>query len=453
MKLHFMAWSLVLAGLAGCASYKSEPLDLHPTLLGAVPHIKIDPRQMPLPELKAHPFPSDPSQGLDMTDVAMLAVVNDPDLQSARDDAHIAYAQAFAAGLLPDPSFSGEVDLPKPAMQASDTHAFNGGLNWDIGSLLTYSANHKAALYAAKQTDLNLLWQEWQVVSQARILFSQNVEDEALLKVLKQNRDILKSRYDHTQQALAQGLVTADVASADLSALSDINTQINDRETDLNAKHSQLCALLNLDPSVKLNLVGDAQLPAIDDTKVKSILPDLPARRPDLLALKAGYQSQDETYRAAILGQFPDINIGINRQRDTSNVYSTGYLVSFNLPIFNRNRGNIAVAKATRQKLYDDFESRLNAAYRDIDAILVDEPLLQRQLSETEKGLSQLQQAAKGATAAYAAGDLDELSYANLRSGLLAKQVEYIKLKESILEQDIALQTLIGSELPTETTN
>ncbi|MBU6461030.1 MAG: TolC family protein [Proteobacteria bacterium] len=453
MKLHFMAWSLVLAGLAGCASYKAKPLDLHPTMLDAVPHIKINPKQMPLPELKTHQFPTDPGQGLDMTDVAMLAVVNDPMLQSARDDAHIAYAQAFAAGLLPDPSFSGEVDLPKPAMQGSDTHAFNGGLNWDIGSLLTYSANHKAALYAAKQTDLNLLWQEWQVISEARVLFSRNVEDKALLKVLKENRAVLKSRYEHTQNALAQGLVTADVASADLAALAGINTQIHSTETDLNARHAQLCALLNLNPSVKLNLVGPAELPELDDAKVKSILSKLPSRRPDLLALKDGYKSQDETYRAAILGQFPDINIGINRQRDTSNVYSTGYMISFNLPIFNRNRGNIAIAEATRQKLYDDFESRLNAAYRDIDEILVDEPLLQKQLSETKKGLAELRDAAKGASAAYEAGNIDELSYANLRSSLLAKQVEYIKLKESILEQDIALQTLIGSELPTKTTN
>ena len=193
--------------------------------------------------------------------------------------------------------------------------------------------------------------------------------------------------------------------------------------------------------------------PPLDDAKVRAILPDLPARRPDLLALKAGYESQDQTYRAAILQQFPDITIGLNRQRDTSRIYSTGTLVSFSIPMFDRNRGNIAVALATRQRLYDDFEARLNTAYRNIDVILQNEPRLQRQLEESNAALVRLKAAAGDADRAFQRGNLDELGYVNLRSGVLAKETEIIKLEETILEQDIALQTMVGSELPTKTAN
>ena len=41
----------------------------------------------------------------------------------------------------------------------------------------------------------------------------------------------------------------------------------------------------------------------------------------------------------------------------------------------------------------------------------------------------------------------------NLRSGVLAKETEIIKLEETILEQDIALQTMVGSDLPTKPAN
>lgn len=441
----------MLACLAGCASYRPAPLELHPSMRGGVAHVTIDTKDMPLPELRAHRF--DPSHGLDMTDIAILAVAHNPDLRLARDDAHVAYAQAFAAGLLPDPQFAGEVDRPGPKVPGSDNVAFNFGLSFDVGALLYGPAKRRSAEAAARQTDLNLLWQEWQVVAQARVLFAQTVSNERLLNVLQENRDLLQARYDHTQAALAKGLTTADVAMADLTALAGIEQQIHSTESDLSTAHAQLTALLDLKPSVKLELVGPSQLPPLDDTKVRAIMPDLPARRPDLLALKAGYESQDETYRAAILQQFPDITIGFNRQRDTSRVYSTGTLVNFSVPLFNANRGNVAVALATRKRLHDDFEARLNTAYRNIEVILQNEPRLLRQLDESNAALVKLKEAAGDADRAYQRGNLDELGYVSLRSGVLAKETEVIKLEETILEQDIALQTMVGSELPTKTAN
>ncbi len=447
MKLHSLACAMMLAGLAGCATYQSKPLDLHPTMMDAVPHITVDTNKMPLAELRSHPF--DPNN-LDMTDIAMLAVINDPDLKVARDDAHVAYAQAFAAGLLPEPQFSSEVDVPGPPVPGADSRAFNVGLSWDIGALLYHSAQVKSAKLAAKQTDLNLLWQEWQVVAQARVLFAQNVVDQDLLQIEKESRDVLKSRYAHTQDALNKGLTTVDITMTDLTALAAAESQIHTTELDLHSKHAQLTALLNLSPAVELHLVGSAQLPPLDEAKVRAILPDLASRRPDLLALRAGYESQDATYRASILQQFPDFTIGINRQRDTSNVYSTGYIVNFAIPV-NGNRGNIAVASATRQKLYDDFESRYSAANRDILSDLRDEPLLQRQLGEANEALTNLKKASTHAQAAFDAGNLDELSFATLRSGLLNKEIEVVNLKEAILERDISLQTLIGSDLPIKT--
>ena len=40
------------------------------------------------------------------------------------------------------------------------------------------------------------------------------------------------------------------------------------------------------------------------------------------MALQAGYGAQDQRYRAALLAQFPSLNIGLARARDSSDVYS-----------------------------------------------------------------------------------------------------------------------------------
>ncbi|HYR32880.1 MAG TPA: TolC family protein, partial [Burkholderiales bacterium] len=114
-------WCIVVAValLPGCVRYRAQPLDPGSTLPHRIPDLTIDARQMPRPELASHRF--DPSDGLDFTEVAMLAVVNNPDLRTARADAGIWHAQAFAAGLLPDPQLSLTADVPDPGQVAKAT--------------------------------------------------------------------------------------------------------------------------------------------------------------------------------------------------------------------------------------------------------------------------------------------------------------------------------------------
>ncbi|MGA8007445.1 MAG: TolC family protein, partial [Burkholderiales bacterium] len=96
-----MLGAAVLAALAGCATYRPEPLETAPRMARDVAHIEVDASRMPLPALRTHRF--DPRDGLDIDEVAMLAVANNPQLKIARDRLGVARAQAFAAGLLPDP--------------------------------------------------------------------------------------------------------------------------------------------------------------------------------------------------------------------------------------------------------------------------------------------------------------------------------------------------------------
>ena len=106
-------------------------------------------------------------------------------------------------------------------------------------------------------------------------------------------------------------------------------------------------------------------------------------QRPDLQALQAGYRSQEEKFRGAVLAQFPALNVGLTRARDTSGLYSVGFGLTLSLPVFNRNRGNIAIEDATRKKLYDEYQNRLNGAYSEIALALENLPLLRSQLQRT----------------------------------------------------------------------
>jgi outer membrane protein TolC len=195
-------------------------------------------------------------------------------------------------------------------------------------------------------------------------------------------------------------------------------------------------------------LTGAAELPALDEAAVERLMPDLPRRRPDLVALQLGYAAEEMRYRAAILAQFPSFNIGFTRASDTSNIHTIGLGVSLNLPIFSGNRGPIAVERATREQLRAEYEQRVNAADSGIHRILAEQRINHRQLLDVEQGLAELSGAAAKTDAAFKARNIDALAFASLQSALLAKQIERINLEQAILEQRVALQTLAGGELP-----
>jgi len=441
--------SLLLLGLAACASYAPRPLDTRPASAVDLRALQVDPAHMPLPVLRAHRF--DPSDGLDITETAMLAVANNPDLRVARDETGIARAQAFSAGLLPDPQISLSGDHPAGNVAGSNINAFGLGISYDVNALLKHSAEKASAAASQNQSELQLLWKEWQTVAQARLLFVRNIEGERSLRLLEDERALFADRQARLRRAFDAGNVTVDSVATDFAALNGVQQKIADQQRKLTQARHDLNRLLGLAPSAHPALVGDDALPQIDAVRMRALVPQLGRLRPDLQALESGYRSQEEKYRAAVLAQFPALSLGFNRARDTSGIYTTGFNLSLSLPIFNGNRGNIAIEKATRQRLYDEYQARLATAGADIDAVLDDRVLAERQLVEVRSSIAELSRLAAHSQSAYQAGNIDVIAYVTQRDALLAKRLEEIMLEQALLEQQVSLQTLFGSQIPTST--
>lgn len=166
------------------------------------------------------------------------------------------------------------------------------------------------------------------------------------------------------------------------------------------------------------------------------------------LALQAGYEAQEQKYRAAILGQFPSLSVGFVRARDTAPIYTSGFQLNLSLPIFNRNQGNVAIERATRQRLHDEYEDRLNTAYADVAQMRADTLILTSQLRATETALPDVDRAAKDAAAAYAEHNLALPTYVDAQSAALTKRIDAATLRESLAEQRVGLQALLGSVIP-----
>jgi outer membrane protein TolC len=280
------------------------------------------------------------------------------------------------------------------------------------------------------------------------LLFVKLSQAKKLRQILQQNQSLFEDRLHRTTDALDKGLSTSDAVSANLIAAQDVQRQINDLDRQISQYAHELNLLLGLAPQTTVALQEDIMPSELDKAEILAAISDLPRRRPDLLALEAGSKAEDQRYRAALLGQFPALNVGFTRARDSANVYSNAIGITLSLPIFNRNRGNIAIEEATREKLRDEYQQRLNASRSEIYRILDEQAINSGQLHEIDAGIAALSDAANRADKAFQARNVDLTVYANVHASLLSKQVEQINLIQAILEQRVALQALMGGELP-----
>ncbi len=431
--------------LSACASYHPIPLPAGPDLASA-PSLQVPVGQLHVPGLKPHPFNA--ANGLDMTEVVTLAVVNNPGLKAVRLKAGVAGAQLLQAGLLPDPQLSPSLVHPTGGPPPL-SNGYSLGLSQDLAALVTRGAARAAARAHRQQVNLDVLWQEWQVAQQARQLFVRARSQSRLQNILDTQRRLLQDRYRRDQKALQEGNLTLSAVSADLVGLVDAQTRLRTLQRQRNKTWHGLDGLLGLQPGVEPRLTGSPDLTPFSRTAFAAAIRRLPERRPDLLALRYGYRSQEQAVREAILRQFPALSVGLTGGRDTSDVRSVGLGVTLTLPLFNRNRGNIAVARATRAVLRQTYQQRLDRAVNHAHELWQATRIMGRQLHTLQGQLPVLERTTAAAQRSFQQGNMSAGTYISLRSNLLAKRAEAVQLQASLQQAQAALETLLGMTLDT----
>lgn len=427
--------------LLACASYAPKPLPTQAHWSSRA-DLRIDAREIALPALAAQRI--DLNAPLTMRAVAALAVLNDPSLRASRDQAGVAQAQAFAAGLLPDPQFSASREVPQGQSGGATTTAYNLGLSLDLSRLITRGAAVAAARASLRQIDLQILWQEWQIASAAEADYIALVGLRERDAVLGAERSALLERLRRDRAAAAAGTQPRTTADADLVELQALQQKLADDARQDASRLAALDALLGLRQGTRLRLAG---LPRFNPDAVRdaaAALNHLPAFRPDLIGLQAGYESQEQKLREAVLSQFPSVGVEIFRARDTSDVNTVGFGITLSLPILNGSRGAIAVQRATRQALFDAYALRLRKSRAEVEQLLGDIGLLQRQRVALQAALPALREAARATDAALREGDMTLPQAQAQRRALLDQRLSLQANALQIAEQTVALQLLTG---------
>ena len=343
--------------LASCATYTPQPLTDAPGVLAppVAAALARDGAAIERPYLT--PATIDLGQPLDANAIATLAVINNPGLKAQRLRAGVSDAQAFAARLLPDPTFS--IGANKVLSGPDPLIDIASALGFDLAALRTRGVRLAQAKAAARQVRLDLAWAEWQTAGQARIQAVRIAGLERSLTLAAASRDAAQSLLDRT--------------------------------------------------------------------------------------LRAGYDSQEVAVHKAILDQFPTLALTINANRDSAGNALLGPAVDFTLPLWNRNRGGIAVERATRDALKAEYDARLFQTRAEIAAAVGGIVVARNQRAGVLRDLPALQRFAAASRRAASRGDLAPATAETAEQALRDKQALLAQSEQDIAEQTIALELLTGT--------
>ena len=431
--------ALALLTLTACATYHPRPLPDRPSLAEAPAQLKVDVAQLRVAPLKA--IRIDAAQGFTPTQVAVLAVLNDPDLAAKRAAAKVSAAQLFAAGLLPDPQISASVDRP---VAGPDTrNAYSASVAFDLATLLARSNVRRAAKLTAREADLNLLWAEWGVAQQARQLAETALADESRAAYLTKVLVLAADRAGRSDRAMQRHDVNLQTSAADLAVKLDAQTQLGVAEHDAQKARRDLNVLLNLEASVQLPLVPEPAAAIYDEVAIRSALASLPTRRPDLLALKAGYGAQDANLRKAILAQFPLSSLAVAFASDPAGVVTQGLQAGFALPIFNGGRGDARIQNVTREQLRAEYLARLDQTDAEVKNAARELEQARRQAELLGVDVPRLEAQVRPAVVAYDRGDIDSQTYLTLSQTALSRRADLDDRRLAARVAEIALETAL----------
>ncbi len=425
-RIWFAPWLLLLS----CASYHPRPITHESVAKALAPPsektLRVRASKLKHPILK--PLPINLSDGASPDEAAVIAVLANPDLQVVRDEEDIASAQLMEAGLLPNPQLSASLEVPAGGNTKGTINAYGLQLDWNINTLLTRNARVSGAKAHQGAVNLSIAWKEWQVAEAARLHWVRAFWFGKKVELLEKSVAGFKKNLEITQKAVKIGSKTGMALAAAKTSYEKARVALSTAKEHYEQERLTLNRIMGLPPS-RLLPFQDVSIPRTWlKPDVKKLLKNLEERRLDLAALRLGYKSQEEAVRAAILSQFPRIGIGIIHARDTDNVVTTGPALTLEIPLFNRHQGEIALARATRKKLFDEYLSRLYHARATIVS-------LSKQIHATESRISDLQKTIKTQQA------LVDLYRNALKTGnaeiltFVQAQIELSSLKQALVDQ------------------
>src|ERR1700730_17113767 len=273
--------------------------------------------------------------GIGPDQAAILAVILSPKLQADRDRRGLASAQLIQAGLLPNPTIGYTRDFITGGNTAGTVSAYGFTGSWDIASLINHGAKVASAKNNVAAINLDIAWTEWQTAMAAKLALYRIVSIENQLQRARQIFGDQQRTVNTLQTAVDRHEKSVIDLSAAQASQADARATLLALEQELDRQRLDLKKTVGVSPETKLPVESDVSLPTeVAPPSQTELLADLENRRLDLIGLRQGYQSQEQTVRAAVLAQFPKVVLGFNpHSSDPTNIDTAGVGLTISLQV------------------------------------------------------------------------------------------------------------------------
>ena len=311
------------------------------------------------PQEHEHPQSSDTAAkstvGLTLEELQQMALANNPTLGQAKAGVAAAAGRTRQAGLWPNPTVGYTGEEIRGGSYGGGQHGVFIQQNVILGSKL--GLDRKVRAEEGKQAEAESEEQGLRVENGVRIAFYQSLAAQRMVETRKTLSGLANDAVETTQQLFNVGQADQpDLLQAQVEA-DEADLAVIAAEQDQLRAWRVLTAVVGKTAMAMVKLEGNLEdLPQLDaDQMIETILRDSPAVK--IAQLEVSHS--DLVFTRARREVIPDLSVRVgylNNREDVGSippkaVGSEGFAeVGVNLHIFNRNQGNIAAAKADRER-------------------------------------------------------------------------------------------------------
>ena len=358
-RLAALIMALTVAGFAaaGCATkrYRAAPISPVETAQS------LQSRSLSAPDLQAFIAtnlgqpPRSPDAGWGLPELTLAALYFNPELQVARAGVVQAEAGVITAGARLNPSVKGNLGgetLPESPWIA--------GLGFSLPIETAGKRRHRltAAERLADVARWNLAATAWKVRGLVRSALLESLAGERSLRLLQAQGGLRLQQVQLLEQRLSVGMISRPEVDTARIQYTQAVLAVRAGEGRLAQAKVSLAAAIGL-PTAALNDLKMIwtefdQPPPIESLKPAKIQEDAVLNRLDVRRALADYSASEAALQLEIARQYPDFNLGPDYAfEEGTHLFSVA--LDLTLPIFNRNQGPIAEAKARREQMAAQF--------------------------------------------------------------------------------------------------
>ena len=355
-----------------------------------------------------------------LPDLTLAAFYYNPALRVARAQVAQAEAAIVTARARPNPTASGDV--------GGETAPESPWIAGFVGSLPIETAGKRARrVTAAERTADAMRWKlavtAWKVRAQLRVALLDYISAGRSLALLQTEERLRAEQVLLLEQRLAAGMIPRPELDAARIQHTRAVLAATAADTRLEQAKAGLAAAIGVPVSaLKGTNFSWPQFnnPATSITPA-AIQQDAVLNRLDIRQALAEYAASEAVLRLQIARQYPDFNLGPDyAYEEGAHLFSV--VLGLALPVFDRNQGPIAEAKARRERMAAQFLAVQAAGIAQSEQALAKYDAAQKQLSQARQLLQQSRAQEQAAQTALRAGKGDRLALtgAQLQSAVTA---------------------------------